>query len=362
MLLLSEKVGSVDTSGHKISIFDAGTVSNTINTTFHATSEASRRTLTTLPQLTLHTHGLYVSPEDPADNILKQVGPGEKSLFEYPIHADHPAGIYWWHPHGHQSAALQQTGGMAGALIVEDDLSTLPPALVAIGNPLVLVLQSFNLQGWDETKTPWRSGKVLKDFVSDNLELHFADEYNEAGDFVEFDNFVLANGQFVPDLSFRANELRRIQVLNAGASGIMEVRVDGCKMHVLAFDGVYRRTGIEVLEELILLPATRCEFVLECSEAGDYVMRTERNFRNDVYLGTDPEERLNQDLMTITSAAAEGSRWEVLSELPELPAALRVDLGDVEVGKKQHIISMGNKGIKDVPSPAADHTDIEKIR
>ncbi|GMI10620.1 hypothetical protein TrLO_g13799 [Triparma laevis f. longispina] len=139
-----------------------------------------------------------------------------------------------------------------------------------------------------------------------------------------------------------------IQLVNAGASGIMEVKADGCKMHMLAMDGVYRRTEIEAQNELILLPATRAEIALECRSAGSYVLRTERNEANDVFLGSDPEERMDQDLISLSITAAGGEHWEILDELPELPPQLRVDLGDsdVKVEGKQHTITMGGIGIK----------------
>jgi len=69
----------------------------------------------------LHTHGLHVSPRGLADNIYVEIKPGEEHRYEYDVPRNHVSGTFWYHPHKHGSVALQTTGGMAGALIVDDD-------------------------------------------------------------------------------------------------------------------------------------------------------------------------------------------------------------------------------------------------
>ncbi len=69
----------------------------------------------------LHTHGLHISPKDPADNLYTSIYPGGSHQFEYQIPKNHPSGTFWYHPHRHGSVAMQLTGGMAGALIIEGD-------------------------------------------------------------------------------------------------------------------------------------------------------------------------------------------------------------------------------------------------
>ena len=106
----------------------------------------------------VHTHGLHVpaSPSDGAtptptcgDNIFCEVGPGEQMHFRSTIHTDHAAGTYWYHPHVHGSTATQVGGGlMAGMIIVEDDVSTLPSELAAMADvPLVLQCLYFDAMG-----------------------------------------------------------------------------------------------------------------------------------------------------------------------------------------------------------------------
>ena len=76
------------------------------------------------PDITnLHTHGLHVSPKDPADNVFLELGPGDAPHdFIFKIDEHHPCGTFWYHAHKHGSVAFQLASGMAGALIVEGDM------------------------------------------------------------------------------------------------------------------------------------------------------------------------------------------------------------------------------------------------
>jgi FtsP/CotA-like multicopper oxidase with cupredoxin domain/peroxiredoxin len=91
----------------------------------------------------LHTHGLHISPKDPADNIYVSIYPYRSHQFEYRIPENHPSGTFWYHPHRHGSVAMQLTGGMAGALIVEGDLDEIPT--IKHARERVLVLQQIHI-------------------------------------------------------------------------------------------------------------------------------------------------------------------------------------------------------------------------
>jgi FtsP/CotA-like multicopper oxidase with cupredoxin domain len=97
----------------------------------------------------LHTHGLHISPNDPADNIYRSIEPGGEWIFEYHLPQDHPAGTFWYHPHKHGSVAYQLSNGLAGALIVEgtpddeiNDLEDIPE--IAAAKERILVFQLYN--------------------------------------------------------------------------------------------------------------------------------------------------------------------------------------------------------------------------
>lgn len=68
--------------------------------------------------INLHTHGLHVSPNLNADNVLLDIPAGMGNKYEYPIPADHPQGVYWYHPHRHQLTESQVYRGLAGLIEV----------------------------------------------------------------------------------------------------------------------------------------------------------------------------------------------------------------------------------------------------
>jgi len=65
----------------------------------------------------LHTHGLTVSPRGNSDNVLLNVAPGQTQNYEIRLPANHPSGLFWYHPHPHGFSDEQTRNGMSGALI-----------------------------------------------------------------------------------------------------------------------------------------------------------------------------------------------------------------------------------------------------
>jgi FtsP/CotA-like multicopper oxidase with cupredoxin domain len=55
----------------------------------------------------LHTHGLHISGDAPADDVATLIGPGESYEYTYTVPCDHSGGTNWYHPHKHGSSALQ---------------------------------------------------------------------------------------------------------------------------------------------------------------------------------------------------------------------------------------------------------------
>jgi FtsP/CotA-like multicopper oxidase with cupredoxin domain len=100
----------------------------------------------------LHTHGLHVSPSGNADNIFLAIPPGDRQHYEIPIPEDHPAGIFWYHPHHHGAVCQQVRAGMAGLIIVRGDLDEVPEVKAA--KERILVLQSIELGAGYELLDP----------------------------------------------------------------------------------------------------------------------------------------------------------------------------------------------------------------
>jgi FtsP/CotA-like multicopper oxidase with cupredoxin domain len=75
----------------------------------------------------LHTHGLHVSPAGNSDNVLLNIAPQSKFLYEINIPADHPSGTFWYHAHRHGSTAVHVASGASGVLAIRGNRPYVPP-------------------------------------------------------------------------------------------------------------------------------------------------------------------------------------------------------------------------------------------
>ena len=74
----------------------------------------------------VHTHGLHISGEEPADSVFVEVGPKCSGIYNYSIPEDHMPGTYWYHPHKHGSTGTHAGGGAVGMIKILDPKGTLP--------------------------------------------------------------------------------------------------------------------------------------------------------------------------------------------------------------------------------------------
>ena len=81
--------------------------------------------LTSSP-LNLHTHGLHVSPDGNADNVLLDIPAGEGNVYDYAVPKDMPNGMYWYHSHLHTLTAMQTYEGLSGLLEIGRPDGNLP--------------------------------------------------------------------------------------------------------------------------------------------------------------------------------------------------------------------------------------------
>lgn len=82
-------------------------------------------TLTEAP-LNLHTHGLHVSPQGNADNVLLSIPAGMGNTYTYDVPKNMPNGLYWYHSHRHTMTSQQTYFGLAGLLEIGRPDGNLP--------------------------------------------------------------------------------------------------------------------------------------------------------------------------------------------------------------------------------------------
>lgn len=192
----------------------------------------------------LHTHGFHVSPEANHDNVYLRVEPQQSFTYEYDIPQDQPAGSYWYHPHLHMYVEPQLFAGLAGAIVQEGGLDTLP-ALRHVPERWIVI-----------QNTEIRAGKVVP-----------------VGESTETASRLYVNGAKDPTAKIRPGELQRWRIFNADADRYLVLRLDhGQRMQLLAEDGHTLAHPLSV-GTLQIAPGSRREVLVRGGKSGSYALR-----------------------------------------------------------------------------------------
>ncbi|MFC5929472.1 multicopper oxidase family protein [Cryobacterium melibiosiphilum] len=260
----------------------------------------------------LHVHGLHVSPENNGDNMFVSVAAGDTFDYEYVLPANHPPGVYWYHPHAHGSVADQVFGGLYGAIIVED------PVPIAASRERVLVISDITFTGVGDI-----AAATAHEIMS-----------GREGE------LVLVNGQLNPTLAARPGERERWRIVNACVSRYLRLRLDGQRMSLLAIDSG-RFESAQEMEEIVLAPGNRADLLVTVS-AGTAVLRSlafDRGASGGM-MGGGSGTPVDVDLATLTVA---GKAGEALEQIPTQPVPR--DLRATTVSARRELVfAMGMGG------------------
>lgn len=185
----------------------------------------------------LHTHGLEVSPAGSSDNPFLRIDPGESFDYTIELPADHPTGVFWYHPHHHGMVADQVFGGLYGAIVVDAESW-------AQVRPRVLVVSDVTLAGGriaDVSRAERRHGRVGET--------------------------VLVNGRPASVLAGRAGATHRLLLVNACTSRYLDLDLGGEQMLVRGLDGG-RPAEPQPRERLLLAPGNRATLDVTVPTAG----------------------------------------------------------------------------------------------
>jgi FtsP/CotA-like multicopper oxidase with cupredoxin domain len=185
----------------------------------------------------LHVHGLHVSPEGNSDNIFLTVEPGRSQRYEYRLPDDHPPGVYWYHPHHHGTVADQVSGGLYGAIIVEE------ADAVAVDRDRVMVVSDMTLDS---------AGSLVRPSPLERM-------MGREGD------LVLVNGRVAPRLEGRAGDRERWRLVNACTSRYLSLALPGQRARAVGRD-VGRLAEPVPLEDVVLAPGNRLDVIVDLHE------------------------------------------------------------------------------------------------
>eukprot|EP00940_MAST-03C_sp_MAST-3C-sp2_P001757 g1757.t1 len=228
-----------------------------------------------LPNTTnIHMHGLHVSPKQ-ADNVFAEIGPGESRAYRYEIPEDHPFGTFWYHPHVHGSSSLQQSGGMAGVIIVDPGEKENIPADLAAMEEEVLLFQHlcFRDLGKFQSSAPYINHMELSKYGLDLLSPDPTFKYTNTTQ-----DFYVVNGEFLPNVTLAPGEFKRFRLVAGGTQAFLELVLEdssgnlatqSCEMYVIAKDGYFVDKPYRV-EYPLLVPGSRIDLAVRCSNVGSY--------------------------------------------------------------------------------------------
>src|SRR5574341_2569968 len=192
----------------------------------------------------IHTHGLHVSPMGNADNMMVMLMSGDTFDYEYDLSKQESGTLNIYHPHIHGTVAEQYWGGMAGALVVEDNSSVLKPYETHL-----LILKDITLSG--SAPEPYTS---LMEYM-----------HGKEGD------TVMVNGQVNPVLPIKPGQVQRWRVVNASNARFYKLSLEGHMLYVVGTEGGLLDKPYPV-SSIILSPGERLEILVKASQ-------TARNYR-----------------------------------------------------------------------------------
>lgn len=215
--------------------------------------------------MNLHFHGLVVSPNPPADNVLTTLAmPGGTLHYIVPIPRNQDPGLYWYHPHVHGETNYQVgDAGMSGAIVVSG-LEQHLQGLAKMTERLLIVRSVAS------TAAPSMTSMSMRPHDTDTND-------NPCGPNAGYTTTV--NGAVEPTIAIAPGEQQFFRVVNATGHKNLDLSVDNGTIELVAIDGfaldAYAGTApTQILSHLVVPPAGRAEFVVTGPRSGSAEFRT----------------------------------------------------------------------------------------
>jgi len=246
----------------------------------------------------VHYHGLAVSPLGKGDNVFIDIPPTDTFRYDMPIPADHPQGLFWYHPHFHPQVNQQIAGGLSGGLIVGDILEPFPT--LATIPERILLLKDLKIENGAPVTDPDPTGPTRRTI----------------------------NGLFKPRLTMQPGQLEFWRIGNIGANIYYQLRLDGVRFYVIAQDGNLQNQAL-ASETLLLPPGKRLEVLVYGPPRG--AVRHLRAERFDT--GPEGDHYPAQVLATVASEGSAVAPIPIPDQFPVVP-----DLRDLPVDRQRPIV------------------------
>jgi FtsP/CotA-like multicopper oxidase with cupredoxin domain len=281
------------------------------------------------PNITnIHTHGLHVSGETPADDVTRLINGGQCGDYVYEVPGNHMGGTLWYHAHHHGSTWLQVAGGAFGLLLIDDSADGIPAEVAGMTERQVAI-------GFLDPSVAGAGGDTLMDGTLSPT--------------------WTVNGLVEGNLCAPANEWQHWRVLLADADARMKTLSVGpsCEVALMARDGVWRTEAPVVLSsnEIELTGASRADLAVRCSD--DSTISVNGTVVANVYATSDSPDTAVGPYDDGDAVAPPGPSWSAtrpnyLRDLRNAPGPINfenINMGARSVG--------GSKFDADVPTFSA---------
>jgi FtsP/CotA-like multicopper oxidase with cupredoxin domain len=245
----------------------------------------------------LHVHGIQTVPHlfepvgtsDP-NSMMIAVAPGSTYHYNLPVPADHPSGLFWYHPHHHGSTDVQVSGGMAGLIVVRGAIDQVPE--IATMREIFIVVQTINVN-LNATTNVYEYEPVAYS-TGPNA-------YTGGTDFTMFTTNGHAIGWLnnnasvqaptplpVPQFQMQPGEIVRVRYLNGTNGFFLPLVLPGMTSYLIGWDGInflaplqtamdYTGTvtpaNMQSVNAVVTSPANRLEFLVQApSTPGTYTL------------------------------------------------------------------------------------------
>ena len=230
--------------------------------------------------ISVHFHGLTVSPKAPGDDVLGTLAkPGQQLHYVVHVPKNAEPGLYWYHPHVHGLTNYQVgEGGMSGALVIEG-LEQHIPKLAHMRQRLIIVRDTgigANAPP-DDDRQGDMGGMAGMGGMSAGVDRPQTINSDPCGP--ELGLTTTLNGAYQPVITMAPGEPQFFRVVNAVGHKTLKLHINGVKMQVVAIDGYaldsYPGTPPTLTEDSVIIPpAGRAEFVVVGPRAKGATLRT----------------------------------------------------------------------------------------
>jgi suppressor of ftsI len=220
--------------------------------------------------INLHFHGLTVSPNAPADDVLTMLAqPGGHLHYVVPIPRTQEPGLYWYHPHVHGQTDYQVgESGMSGAIVV-DGLQRHLPQLASMPERILIIRDVADNAGAaaayrHNDGAPKGETNAMPGMPAVGMRAHAMKPNAACGP--DPGIHLTVNNVVRPTIPIDSGQSEFFRIVNATGHRNLVLHLDGIMMQIVAIDGVAvdaypGEPSSLARSQFVVAPAGRLEFV-----------------------------------------------------------------------------------------------------